>query len=206
MAIDQNIGDKILVSYVGEMFGQRLLSTFWYQVNTLVGAPNTTTFANALHTFLNAAGGMREKFLACCPPQYNLVATWVQTIEPTRVVKSIYLEAQVGTYAQDANTANLAGVISRRGGLANRKNQSSLHVPMANLDPDMSGGTLSAGQLAALEDLSAVVILQAPLSGVGTAFPIIRNGTGIGDVSPILFAAPQDSVRVMRRRTLRVGI
>jgi len=201
-----NIGDKILVTFNGRMLGETVLNTFWYQVSALTGSPNTTTFGSALHTQINTAGGLRESFLACCPQNYTLVEMWIQFVDPVRVVKQVFNDNEDGTWAVDTDTTNLAGVITRRGDLAGRKHVGSLHVPISSDPTAIIAGELSAALKAKLDTLCTDVVSSQALTGVGTANPILRNGPLMTDVTVINNAFTHTEVRIMRRRTVRVGI
>lgn len=202
----QNLGDKILVTFFGELFNQRIMSTFWYGVSNLIGAPTVLAFSNALQTKISSVGGLEEAFLGCCPISYNLSQIWIQTVDPIRQVVTKYNRATGGAFAFDATTANSSAVILRRGDGANRKNISTLHVPLPNLDPGAVTGSLSGAMIAAMDALAVQVRSGLALTGTGGVFPIIRNGPGVADISPITAATTQTSIRTMRRRTLGLGI
>lgn len=201
-----NLGDKILVTFVGELLGQRVMNTFWYQVSAITGTPNTSTFATALITQLKTAGGLMDSYLDCIAQNQSLDQIWAQFIEPTRVVKTINLPAESGTWPVDADTANVSGVITRRGDLAGRKHIGSLHVPISTDPTAIIAGSLSAALKVKFDALATDVGSTQVLSGIGTCNPILRNGPLTTDVTVITATVTQTTVRTMRRRTLSVGI
>jgi len=201
-----NLGDKILVTFVGELLGQRIMNTFWYQVSAITGTPNTATFGSALITQIKTAGGLMDSYLDCIAQNQSLDQIWAQFIEPTRVVKSINLPAEAGTWPVDADTANISGVVTRRGDLAGRKNIGSVHVPVSTDPTAIIAGSLSAALKAKFDAFATDVGSVQTLAGIGSCNPIIRNGPLTTDVTVITSTVAQTTVRTMRRRTLSVGI
>jgi len=201
-----SLGDKILVTFNGRLLGETVMNTFWYQVSALTGTPNTSSFASALYANLNAGGGLIESFLACCPDNYTLVETWIQFVEPLRVVKSVFLTNESGTWGVDTDTTNLAGVITRRGDLAGRSHVGSLHVPISSDPTSIQLGELSGVLTTRMTTLCTDMASSQALTGVGTANPVLRNGPLTTDVTLINSCFVQTEVRIMRRRTVRVGI
>lgn len=200
-----SVGDKILVSFRGTMCNSQIISTFWYQISTLGSNVDYSANMSALRTSIAVANGLQAKFLACCPPEYVLLEMWLQRVDPTRYVSAKFSVVQDGTYGQHATTANLSAVITRRGDGANRKNLSSLHIPYSNEDPGITNGTVAATMLAAMDALTPLMVFSLVGTAGSTFNPIIRNGPANIDSTIITQAFSQDTVRVMRRRTLRIG-
>jgi len=201
-----NLGDKILVTFYGELLNQRIINTFWYQVSALTGSPNTATFATALIAQIKTAGGLRDSFVDVAPQNYGLGQIWAQFIEPTRVVKVIDNTADAGNWPVDADTANVAAVITRRGDLAGRKHVGSLHVPISTDPTAIIAGSLSAALKVKTDALATDIASAQVLAGLGTCNPILRNGPLTTDVTVINNAFSQTTVRTMRRRTVGRGI
>lgn len=129
-----------------------------------------------------------------------------QKIAPAR---SPYTEAtigQQGLWPNPASTGNLAGVITKRGSLGTRKSVGSLHIGPVP-ETGYVNGNIGAGYASVLnilyEALAAVFTVAA--SGVSYQMVIYNRGT-IPNWNQIAAHSVQDTVRVMRRRTLRVGI
>lgn len=200
-----SVGDKFLVSLRGQMCNSQIISTFWFQCSTLGTNVDYAANMNALWTALNGASGLKAKFLACCPPEYVLLEAWLQKVDPTRLVSVKVSVVADGTYGEHATTANLAAVITRRGDGAQRKDLSSLHLPYANEDPGITNGTVAANMLTAMDTLATQMVFSVTATPGSTFNPVIRNGPLSTDVTLITQAFSQDTVRVMRRRTLRIG-
>lgn len=204
--VNQNVGDVIQVTMKGVWHGQMVQNILKYGVASITGAPSTSTFAAGLQTALIGAGGLYAKFLACCPPQYNLGYVDIQTIAPLRVVASTFNPTMAGTYGQDSSTANLAAVITKYGDFANRRNIGSIHIPTANLDPEMSNGSISNALTTALIALAPLIASDISMSGLGSVTPVLLRAKGTtAQAIPIQSCQIRLTVRTMRRRTVGVG-
>lgn len=204
------LGQKYLVTFVGRMFGQTILNTFWYRLAVLGPETSINTLMDNINTQLMLGARLQDKFIACVPEEYAHVENWIQCIAPTRYAKKRYTVAEIGG-GNPSNQANTDGVITRRGELANRKNVSSLYVPISQIADDVHDGLLvPAGvkvQLAAL----ALEMLQ-PITTAGTPgaklYPCIfqpKNNVA-GTAYDITETFVQDTARVMTRRTVGRGI
>lgn len=199
-------GDVLLVSFYGKLFNQTLINTFHYGVSIVAGDPLAKTFCDEVNAKLTGVSSLASKFLACCPAQYTLTFVRVQVIKPLRLAAFQYSNGTGGTSTLDTTTANLAGVVTRRGDLGNRKNVGSLHVPYPSSDAGVTAGTISTDMKTALGALGAVIIAGQQLATVGTIVPVIFNGPTKADVSPISTYIVQDTLRTMRRRNIGLGI
>lgn len=202
------VNDVISVIQVGNMFDQRILSTYAYQVFNLAGGAVTTSdLATALNTQLSAPGELLQLVRNACPSDYNHVETWYQRIAPTRVVRDVFTGTGVGTNGA-ANVSNVAAVVERRGDLANRKNISCLHVPMADIAANVVAGYVTAAMTSKLVAIGAKLITSYNLT-VGAAtvvlVPCIYNKGSVPNCSYITRYYAQPTSRVMRRRTVGVG-
>ena len=200
------VADRLIVTYVGDLLNQRIMSTFWYGISSLIGVPTLGDVMDELRAKLITANNLRDDYLSCCPPQYTLNETWVQFVRPTRYVKKVYVDAQAGTFAGDAHTANIAAVIERRGVTASRKSVSTLHVPCPTANSAITGGSITAGYATPLADLATQVATQVTTATGYVLDPVIDNGVGGTNFTAIGLAFPQTTVRVMRRRTVGLGI
>jgi hypothetical protein len=203
------IGQLANVNFSGTLDGQLIISTFKYKITAIPGSPPTFDVgANAFYTKLNSGGNLVQLFTSCCPPQYTLNKVNIQLVFPYPKYQTLqYANGDVGTFTQDAHTANLAAVITRRGILASRTNIGSLHIPYANEDPGMSGGLVSGAMTTAMNTLSAFMITHITDSLNIVWEPTLAKAVPIStsDLHQITQATPQATVRVMRRRTVGVG-
>jgi len=198
-------GDILLVTLVGVLEEQQILNTFHYGVSGISGAPSQVAFGTEVFAKLNAAGELFEKFFDCCPPAYHCTYAWVQFLAPVRYQKQIFEVDVVGQFAKNANTANAASVITRRGALANKHNVGSLHIPYPNLDDAASNGVISDALKNPLDLLCAKVKFEYTLATLGQIQPILWDGDGTASAVPITSAITQTTIRTMRRRTVGRG-
>ena len=205
MAINQAVGDIIAVTLNGLWHVQRVQSTLTYRVTSVVGAPTTSGFATALDTAFNAANKLYQRWRECCPSNYTLNYVDIQTIRPTRVVRDTFSKLLGGLSGQASSTANIAAVISKRGSLANRHNMGSIHVPYTNLDVGMHDGIVGNAMQASLLNLSLEVVGPYAVGALGNVVPVIWGPKTPTVSYDITSAFGQQTVRVMRRRTVGVG-
>jgi len=198
-------GDKFLVSFVGELLNQRIINTFWYGVESVVGPPNSNDVADALRAALIATGGLRADFLPCVPDNYVLQFMWIQRVDSPRLLKKIYPDNSPGTWGVDTDASNIAGTITRRGDLALRTAIGSLHVPISSDPTSIIAGELSITLNTRFNTLANELLVPINLTGIANLVPIIRNGPLAAQVTPITSVTVHPEVRTMRRRTLRLG-
>lgn len=200
------IGDKYLLTFVGELHGQTIMNTWWYKLKTMVGAPTKGAVALDLAVRVSAAGQMRDAFLGACPGGYTLNEIWSQPIYPTRFAKQILTPALAGTSTFASEAQNLAAVITRRGVPAARWAISSLHVPSPTVAAWVLSGSLTAAAKAVLTTLATFCSDPVTTLAGHVLTPVIPRGPAAGDGVDIEQAFVQTSVRVMRRRTKGLGI
>lgn len=204
------IGQKYLMTFVGHLSGQTVMSTFWYVLDNIGVFTNVISLYAAIKDVVDDAGNLRDKYIACCPTDYILEQIWLQLIKPERIMKSVFTDGAPGT-DQPAGTANVAAVITRRGEPATRNAVSTLHVPLAPTEDNMTLGQLApTGVKTKLSLLAAQMLL--PLEGGALAgaklTPIVyqpRTGLPVNGHA-IVRANVEGTVRVMRRRTVGLGI
>lgn len=201
-------GDRVDVTIIGSFLGQRCMSKFCYGLSSVTGINSQSLFFNALHVQILAANKLLDKFLACCVIDYVALQVWYQVISPARYAQyKKTLTGKVGGFEGNALTPNLAGVITRRGDLGNRKNVSSLHVPIGTTDTCMQDGVLTTNLEEALDALGDQMLAPIVTTSVVTTLdPVINNGIGATDFTPITDVFAQPTVRTMRRRNVGQGI
>jgi len=202
-----NNGDIIAVTMIGSCLGQRVQQSMFYSVITpSTSASVATALTNVLNDIVADPVSWPNQLLAFAPQNYSWSALRAQRVHPTRSAYAEVAGLGAGLHAQDATTANVNGVITKRTLVGTRKGVGRMST--APLTPDQfTAGLVTAGTLAAMDLLGTV--LNDPISG----------GADLTDAEPVLWskdtpttsllitsAQGQDTVRVMRRRTLRVGI
>lgn len=205
-------GEKILVTLVGELFGQTTMNTFWYEITDAGSSASNQNIQNRLLDGLSVIAGLFDKATTCMPDNWEGKEVWAQTIYPTRFAKTIRTFAVPGS-DQAATTANVAAVIVRRGNLANRHNVGTVHIPISSAISSVDNGliVIPSALNTALGLLSQVMLDQITAgTGVGDSefSPVLVDTTfpGAGNSVLITNTSVKRTVRVMRRRTVGLGI
>ena len=180
-----------------------------FAVQDMVAGFLSLALGNGNGTFIGEAGKLQS-----VNAQYFRVSA--QMIFPVRwAVQATDVNFQ-GTIDQVVPAQNLAITLTKRGDLGDRHNLGSLHVGGIPINRFQEGKVIAA----ALTDAAGLVTWLTTDRGDGVSpvdyVPVILNKTPIPNTdpvryqisgsSPITSVSVQDTARVMRRRTLRVGI
>lgn len=213
---DMAVDDIVQVTARLSLFNQTLLNTFHYRVS-LVNAPvNYESAIVGLDGHLSNTNNLWDKYVACLQQDVTLVEVWYQRVSPTRLYVQKKTKGTVGLRVTDSFTANVAAFIERRTATATRRSVGGIHVPTSGGGGSTVGGLLTVGLKADLQALA-----DQMMAGFTT-------NTGFIGWTPVLFgpfrpakgdkpAVPEhyedlidtsvwDTTRVMRRRTVGVGI
>lgn len=199
---------RVLVTLKGTILGQTTMTTFPMRIATVAAATSDVTFFAALNTKLNDTGGLIPLYLNCCPlDNFELDEVWYQILYPLRYRKTVFTLALPGTMDTQVGAPNLQASITRVGELARRRDIGGIRIPIGTGEEAVFAGLVSAGLEAQLEDvatyLGQVITLTTPAATLVHQVGITANmGTSV-DVKQAFI---QKTVRVLRRRTLRLGI
>jgi len=200
------VGDVFQVTMKGTLLGQTIMNTFHYGMSVVTGAPTQTAVQNEILVKLAVAGGFYDKFLDILPGNYTLDEVWVQFILDTRYRKRVAVQGLNGTFGQDSEVTNIAAVASRFGDAANRRNQGSVHFAIGGSGSWIVGGLISAGVETKVNAFLPHLYTAQALATLGTIQPILIHGTSKLNAIPLTSAVTQLTSRVMRRRTVGLGI
>lgn len=198
-----------LVTLKGTLNQQTIMNTFHYRIfNMPAGGQTVAQVYVHLEDYFEAAGGIIEKYLACLPTNYSLDVMWVQCVGPTeRYVKTTALQGLDGTGVGEARTSNLAGVITRTTEKSGRSQVSALHLPIGGDDTWLAGGSLQPAVRLAMAALCTELVKDTGDPPNLVLDPVIYHGPPpFAAADFIVKAVPQDTARVMRRRTVGLGI
>lgn len=203
------VGQVYLLTLRGEISNQITLNTFMYQCTNVGSAATTQEIVADIITDIKSAAKLVPKFLNVMPTDYQLFQEWVQVISPLRLAKQTFSDGNFGASGLTANTANVAATIERRGDVADRKNVGSLHLVAPDPASIATNGTITlAAYLTAINTLAAQMLV--PIVGAVTGanlVPVLFNPRAPGNPPRRITATiAQNEIRVMRRRTVRVGI
>lgn len=202
-----SVGSVLEIVFEGKLLGQQTITSFCYLFDTgsALSIPDgRAAVVEALNT-VTIAGGMLDKYLLACSDQLVGVRAYGQWITPIRYA---YVQAarpaDDGQIAQLANTPNIAGVITRRGEIADRRNISSTHMPAVPAS-NYSAGTLVGGQITLYETLLTEMLTNLTVGPAAVLYPCAFH-RALPSASRVMKEGfVEDTVRVMRRRTVGVG-
>lgn len=204
------VGDIVRVAAVGSCFGQRIMLTLPYGVQNITGPQPEADVCNELLNEIRGGGGgdlYESKYLACLPADYSLTKWVAQKTNPIRYAYVKVDRNTPGTHAGACEETNLAACITMSGYLAGRDQIANKHIgPLPGGATVRTDGLLVLAYKGLLDTLglalASVIIL--PVTGV-TLAPCIPHTAALGTYSTIADNETQDTIRVMRRRTVRVG-
>lgn len=201
------LGDTVLQTYVTTLCGQRVMNTFWWEV-TVAPTPllEQDVAFDALNDQMNEATGLTNRFDACLPSNLDWYGIWFQVIGPTRLVKVTFARTGNGQFNGEAGSANVAAVITRRTQYASRVGIGSLHVPIATEPIAIEGGFVANALRTPLNALAAKMKENVSASGYTLRPKVTPNADAVGGIPWVYQTFLQDTVRIMRRRTVGLGI
>jgi hypothetical protein len=197
----------VLVTLVGNMFGQTIMTTYRYVVISSIGSPTLNDSFAALHARLDAASELFATYAACTPPQYIAQEAWYQRVSTNRTRKVVFGVNRTGSNPSTAYTANVAAVISRHGDRAQRSDNGRVHVPIGTDSTALINGNVTGQLFAKLIAHGAKIATEyITVDPEATFAPVLYPSEGGGTIVPIVGTVARTQARVMRRRTLGYGI
>lgn len=204
------VGDVFLVTLEGICNDQVIMLTQTYEVATLAGATDEALVSADLAERVSAAGAdiLESDYLNCLGTNYTLDFIHAQKIYPVRFRRRTEVRGVPGTGGAAATTSNLAMVISLHGEEAGRDQIANKHVgPIPTDVLFYDEGVLEAAGKSAQLALANQLILDVGAAGWYTMKPCIyHRATVIPKSDYITGHVLPEQVRVMRRRTVRLGI
>jgi hypothetical protein len=211
MADPLALNDIVQITVTGSYEAQVLLNVMHYKAEN---APDPgRTYEQGLTDLVAAikndvASNWVPSLLDCMGQEAGIDKIRAQRVYPTRDYYVDVTEAQPGTHANPVRTANIAATLTKQSSRAGRGRSGSFHVfgvPEGTFDL----GRFLAAYMELLDTLSVnLKKTQVEHLGFSVWYPGMYNGS-LGtplNWSDIVQITPQDTVRIMRRRTLRVGI
>lgn len=206
------LADVWRVSAEGVWDLQQIRLSQHYIVSSVTGTVPDTTLSALLLAKLNGGMGggdlFESKYLACMPPSYTLTRWVVQKIYPTRLKYESLARGAAGTHAFDTATGNQAAVITGQTPFAGRSEVSNKHIgPIPQDSSVQDSGMVAAAYKALLTTLAGA--FNSSITSVAPAVqldPGIYHRTGGIRFTSYYQMTVQDTLRVMRRRTVGVGI
>jgi hypothetical protein len=203
------VGDIVEVTWQQLMFSQQVLNVQHYRCvsSTSSGSDvgDNASFANHLAS-LTGAGQLIDLWAGALAPSWELKSVKVQKISP---VRSAYVTASINQMGQAATTtqlSNLAVVVSKRGTSGTRSGQGSIHF--AGWPTNFfTGGEVQAGIDTWWNNLEPLWSATQVVATIPASLqPVIFNPGATPNYQTVAVWQLQDTARVMRRRTVRVGV
>jgi len=218
VAYPVNANDVCFVTIRGVLLDQVVMTTLAYRRppgSTVV--TNGSTYLDAIFANLDQPGDVLNDLTDILPGNLGEIVVDLQWIYPIRYRKQTYTPT-VNVGQQAASTvSNLAAVITVNGEQANKRTISNKHIPIGQANTD--AGKLDAAWVLDAAAFKAQILADlAPTPGT-LMEPIIwgrprpaftKCGRDFPELpalrTDIIGSVIQDTVRVMRRRTLRIGV
>lgn len=202
-----NVGDVLQVVFESDVFSQRCLNVLHYRVTVASTSDDYAVAAMAVaQRFSSGVDNPGLPLVACFAENVTWVNTTVQRVYPTRNRKVTDAVGLPGTIAADCKASNVAGVITKYTDTATRRGIGALHVGGVP-ETAYQGGFVQGDYLDRLTalantlDLTVIVTLETT-----TVQPVLWSPSTPSTTLRVTDAKPQTTLRVMRRRTVGLGI
>lgn len=196
----------IEVTFQGRADDQVTLSLFHYRLNNAIANSDGTALADQLHTALIAAGSLRALYLACCSNDFTLERMRYQWIYPTRYsAQDKAVGPLAGLIADVMAPSNIAAALLKRTFLTGRRQRGVLHMPGVAVG-SIAGSVLTGAAEALYSALGVRVAGTITLAGDEVFEPVIFNKQFPVTSPTIQTVDPEHTARIMRRRTVGVGV
>lgn len=202
-----NQGDIVQVSVQGLCLGQMTLATMEYICTASSTSPSyVTAVQNIADNFRTGPiNSWAAAYVAVAPNNWTLVNVRAQVIYPTRGIFRVSAASTPGGYGSGASTTNVTGVITKRTISGKRWGLGRLHLaPLPN--GSFGDGVLTGAYTSLLATLVSYIPQTLVMNSETTALmPILFSINTPTRQTPVISADLQNTVRVLRRRTLGVG-
>lgn len=200
-------GSIVEATFSGTHSGQRILNVYHYRVSQISTLPYNDEMDQFILQFGSlAAGGMRRTLLDCMPANYTLQQMVAQGVFPQRFRRDVTVVNNAGTRG-DAIAPNIAAVVTLHTERAGRSQIGGKHF-ITGSENDVVLGIIQAGLLANMQlHANACVLPLTATAGGGVYTPVIfHRNTPATPSTDLVGGFPQETSRVMRRRTVGLGI
>lgn len=200
------VGSILQVSVRYTSCGQQLLNVLGYRVITQSTEGDVQAEQAGLASQLNAANNLIDKMRACMSNETTVQDVTVQFIRDTRFARTVLEVDAPGTIAEPCATANVACTITKRTEYSGRWAVGAFHIGgLPNTAYD--GGLIDTDYKTVANALGAQLLDNIGGVGGGLYQPVIIHPPGThGGYSALIATETQDTLRVMRRRTVGLGI
>lgn len=206
---DSAVGQVYMVTSFGRLNGQTIINTFHYRLTEVATVPLTVwEMYEALMEDLSAPDDLFDKLLDAVSTSFVQEKVRVQLLYPTRRMFRDFDGNGGGTRVGTALPQNVAASIGRKGDGIGRTGIGRVQIA-GLIESDNNAGNLSAGAITVLQPLANQIGTSLALDGGGgLADPVIFSSPPQGNPNYVVISQTQvqNTVRVMRRRTVGLGI
>lgn len=182
--------------------GQAILNVLHYRFNGT--APDYTLAMASLNAAIKGTGGIIDNLLSCMSNEAQIVSIWSQPIYPVRYRAVPEPVGGNGLTLGEAMPQNVAAVLTKQSESAERWGIGSFHIGGIARD-SVTGGNINVGLTTPMNVLG-LQLTQSFEDGEFQFTPILWSPRTPARQTPWNLFKVQRTVRVMRRRTVGVGI
>jgi len=203
---NMSIGQLILITNVGEYLGQTTMNTYPHIVTAAAAGVDSEAFFASLDGVFTGGGKLFEQQREWAPQNWESMQHWYQIITPTRFRKVVFAGDGIGMFnAVDSGTANVQAAITRHGELAEKRAIGGVRIPIGSTDDSILSGKCTPALQEQLALLATQMHQTTTTLGV-TIKPVVGMPDATHGAEICVGAFHHDQVRVLRRRTLGLGI
>lgn len=200
-------GDIMMYTISGTCHGQRWMNTFHYRARLAPSLPVQEAAFDAFDTQMKLTNGLEARLRNVLSTSVTIDQRWFQITKPARFAKYTLGGAVAGNQDVAQTTQNIQAAITRRGEMGNRKSVGGIRVILGTSDDVIQNGAIEPGQIALLELLAQSMELTVVTTGaVVTWDPLVSNPANAAEFINVVQCFVQPTVRVIRRRTVGLGI
>lgn len=211
MAKSYGTGAILEVAIVGDLFGSRTMTLLHYRALQIEGQRDWNLDLPGFDVeFRTATDSLVSNYQDVTSEDWKMAYVRYQLIYPVRYAHNVFLTTgETGTLAEPSLPANVSAVLNKKNDETGPHNRGQVHMPGLTI-PSVADGALTPGAIALYTNLADKLndtINQAQLPAPpGTWQPCIFNRTAPIASKEFTSVTIEPTVRVMRRRTLGVGI
>lgn len=199
-------GAILQIQFEGRHAGQKVMTIMSWRY-TGEASEDGPTLINEIEGQVIGAAGLFDQWLDCLSEDVIDCFRSYQWVNPVRYAYMSFVDdpLKTGQVAEPALPPNVSQAVTRRALLAGRRMVSTLKLPGVPAS-QVVNGVLTDAQQGRLSSFGQVSIQQMVLASGNIMVPIPYSVTGWGEAEVLILQHAQSTVRIMRRRTVGLGI
>lgn len=202
-----NTGEIVSITFMGRLFGQRVMNVLHYRVTASSTDPTYEGAAYKLAAAMQvgtASPGL--SMLAAQGPEYRLESIRCQLVHPVRERYVEYPVNNSGTNAGNCTSPNVSAVIIKKAAAITRHGLGTFHLPGIP-ETGYVAGALTGAYTTLMTTIAAKLLNDVtPVLEVLTVQPVLWTPADGIVYFPLVTAYVIPTLRIMRRRTVGLGI